>query len=99
MHHDRSRRIRIKADAAGQTHRFCFEVRVLGDAADDLFELMGHMVPRIRRLLAQQDLKSDPHMPGLHIADSLRGGSSDSRSGIVSLPIPRRAEQRILRLP
>jgi hypothetical protein len=47
---------------------------VLGDAAADLFELMGQMVPRIRRLLAQQDLESDPHMPGLHIADSLVRG-------------------------
>ena len=85
-------------DAAGQTHRFNFEVRllgdqvaleaieiirgdpggyefqVLGDAAADLFELMGQMVPRIRRLLAQQHLNSDPHMPGLHIADSLVRG-------------------------
>ena len=85
-------------DAAGKTHRFHFEVRllgdrvaleafelvegapggyqfqVLGDAEQDLFELMGHMVPRIRRLLAQQHLKTEPHMPGLHIADFLVRG-------------------------
>ena len=85
-------------DAAGKTHRFHFEVRllgdrvaleafelvegapggyqfqVLGDAEQDLFELMGQMVPRIRRLLAQQHLKTEPHMPGLHIADFLVRG-------------------------
>jgi hypothetical protein len=85
-------------DAAGQPHRFHFEVRllgdrvaleafelvegapggyqfqVLGDAEQDLFELMGQMVPRIRRLLAQQHLKTEPHMPGLHIADFLVRG-------------------------
>jgi len=85
-------------DAAGQSHRFHFEVRllgdrvslaafelvegapdgyqfqVLGDAERDLFELMGQMVPRIRRLLAQQHLKTEPHMPGLHIADFLVRG-------------------------
>jgi hypothetical protein len=85
-------------DVVGETHRFHFEIRllgdrvaleafelvdgapggyefqVLGDAADDLFELMGHMVPRIRRALAQQHLKPEPHMPGLHIADFLVRG-------------------------
>ena len=85
-------------DAAGEAHRFHFEIRlfgdrvaleafelvdgapggyefqVLGDAADDLFELMGQMVPRIRRALAQQHLKPEPHMPGLHIADFLVRG-------------------------
>ena len=85
-------------DAAGKTHCFHFEVRllgdrvaleafelvggapggyqfqVLGDAEQDLFELMGQMVPRIRRLLAQQHLKTEPHMPGLHIADFLVRG-------------------------
>lgn len=85
-------------DVAGKTHRFHFEVRllgdqvaleafelvdggpggyqfqVLGDAEDDLFELMGQMVPRIRRLLARQHLKTDAHMPGLHIADFLLRG-------------------------
>jgi hypothetical protein len=85
-------------DAAGQPHRFHFEVRllgdrvslealelvegapggyqfqVLGDAEQDLFELMGRMVPRIRRLLAQQHLKTEPHMPGLHIANFLVRG-------------------------
>lgn len=86
------------ADAAGNTHRFHFEVRLLGDKAsleafelvdgaragfqfqvladtqEDLFDLMGRMVPRMRRLLAQQHLKADPHMPGLHIADLLARG-------------------------
>ena len=32
------------------------------------------MVPRIRRLLAQQQLQTEPHMPGLHIADLLVRG-------------------------
>jgi len=93
-------------DAAGQAHRFHFEIRllgdrvaleafelvdgapggyefqVLGDAADDLFELMGQMVPRIRRALAQQHLKPEPHMPGLHIADFLvRGAHQLGRPG------------------
>jgi len=85
-------------DAAGEMHRFHFEVhllgdrvsleafelvdgdpggyqfQVLGDAEDDLFKLMGQMVPRIRRLLAQQHLKTEEHMPGLHIADCLVRG-------------------------
>ena len=85
-------------DAAGTSHRFHFEVRllgdkvslqafelvegdpggyefqVLGDAEADLFELMGQMVPRIRRLLARQHLKTDTHMPGLHIADFMVRG-------------------------
>ena len=85
-------------DAAGDTHRFHFEVhllgdrlsleafelvggapggyqfQVLGDAEEDLFELMGQMVPRIRRLLAQQHLKTDEYMPGLHIANLLVRG-------------------------
>jgi hypothetical protein len=72
-------------DAAGQTHRFHFEVRLLGDqvaldaseiigrdpggyefqvlgyATTDLFELMGQMVPRIRRLLGKRpDLAALP---------------------------------------
>ncbi len=51
-----------------------YQFQVLGDAEQDLFELMGHMVPRIRRLLAQQHLKTEPHMPGLHIADFLVRG-------------------------
>jgi hypothetical protein len=100
-------------DAAGKTHRFHFEVRllgdrvaleafelvegapggyqfqVLGDAEQDLFELMGQMVPRIRRLLAQQHLKPEPNMPGLHIADFLvRGritwdGNEDGRLPVL----------------
>jgi hypothetical protein len=85
-------------DAAGKTHRFHFEVRLLGDrvaleafelvdggsggyqfqvlggAEADLFDLMGQMVPRIRRSIAQQHLKTEPHMPGLHIADFLVRG-------------------------
>lgn len=85
-------------DAVGETHRFYFEVhllgdrvsldafelvdgapggyqfQVLGDAEEDLFALMGQMVPRIRRLLAQQHLTTEPHMPGLHIADLLVRG-------------------------
>jgi hypothetical protein len=85
-------------DAAGETHRFNFEVhllgdrvsleafelvdgatagyqfQVLGDADDDLFDLMAEMVPRIRCLLAQQHLKTEPYMPGLHIADCLVRG-------------------------
>ncbi len=85
-------------DAVGETHRFHFEIRllgdrvalnafelvggvpggyefqVLGDAEADLFELMGQMVPRIRRALARQHLKPEPHMPGLHIADFLVRG-------------------------
>ena len=44
---------------------------MLGHAEDDLFELMGQMVPRIHR---QQHLKTEPHMPGLHIADFLVRG-------------------------
>jgi hypothetical protein len=51
-----------------------YEFQVLGDAEEDLFELMGQMVPRIRRLLGQQHLKIDAHMPGLHIADFLVRG-------------------------
>lgn len=51
-----------------------FEFQVLGDAEDDLFALMGVMVPRIRRLLSQQHLKREPPMPGLHIADFLVRG-------------------------
>jgi len=51
-----------------------YEFQVLGDAEADLFELMGQMVPRIRRLLAQQHLRTEPHMPGLHIADFIVRG-------------------------
>ena len=51
-----------------------YEFQVLGDAEPDLFELLGQMVPRIRRLLAQQHLKTEAHMPGLHIADFLVRG-------------------------
>lgn len=47
---------------------------MLGDAQVDLFDLMGQMVPRMRRLLAQQHLKTDPQMPGLHIAELLARG-------------------------
>ncbi len=51
-----------------------YQFQVLGDAEQDLFELMGQMVPRIRRSLAQPHLKTEPHMPGLHIADLLVRG-------------------------
>jgi hypothetical protein len=51
-----------------------YQFQVLGDAEEDLFELMGRMVPRIRRLLAQQHLKTEAHMSGLHIADFLVRG-------------------------
>jgi len=51
-----------------------YQFQVLGHAEADLFELMGQMVPRIRRLLAQQHLRTEPHMPGLHIADLLVRG-------------------------
>jgi len=51
-----------------------YEFQVLGDAEADLFELMGQMVPRIRRLLARQHLKTEPDMPGLHIADFMVRG-------------------------
>jgi hypothetical protein len=51
-----------------------YQFQVLGDAEEDLFELMGQMVPRIRRLLAQQHLKTEPYMSGLHIADTLVRG-------------------------
>jgi hypothetical protein len=51
-----------------------YEFQVLGDAEADLFGLMGQMVPRVRRLLARQHLNTDPHMPGLHIADSMVRG-------------------------
>ena len=43
----------------------------IGDAEQDLLELMGQMMPRIRRLLAQQHLKTEENMSGLHIADLL----------------------------
>ncbi len=100
------------ADAARITHRFHFEVRllgdrvaleafelvegapggyqfeVLGDTEADLFELMGQMVPRIRRLLAQQHLKTELHMPGLHIADFLvRGRITWDENGDGRLPM------------
>ena len=61
-----------------------YEFQVLGDAADDLFRLMGQMVPRIRRMLSQQHLKTEPHMPGLHIADFMVRGRitwDDKRDG------------------
>lgn len=51
-----------------------YQFQVIGDAEGDLFDLMGQMVQRIRRLLAQQHLKTEPHMPGLHIADTLVRG-------------------------
>ena len=35
-----------------------YQFQVLGDAEEDLFDLMGRMVPRIRRLLSQQHLRT-----------------------------------------
>ena len=65
-----------------------YEFQVLGDAEDDLFELMGPMVPRIRRLLAQQHPKTKPYMPGLHIADFLvRGRITWDDNGDGRLPM------------
>ena len=51
-----------------------YQFQVIGDAEEDLFELMGKMVPRIGRLLAQQHLKTEAHISGLHIADLLVRG-------------------------
>jgi hypothetical protein len=51
-----------------------YQFQVLGRAEEDLFGLMGKLVPRIRRLLAHQHLKTEEHMPGLHIADCLVRG-------------------------
>ncbi len=66
-----------------------YQFQVLRDAEEDLFELMGQMVPRIRRLLAQQHLKTEPHMPGLHIADFLvRGRITWDDNEDVRLPMP-----------
>lgn len=65
-----------------------YQFQVLGDAEEDLFELMGQMVPRIRRLLAQQHLKTEPHMRGLHIADLLVRGRitwDDNEDGRVPM--------------
>jgi hypothetical protein len=65
-----------------------YQFQVLGDAEDDLFALMGVMVPRIRRLLAQQHLNTDPYMPGLHIADCLvRGRISSDLDEDVRMPL------------
>jgi hypothetical protein len=73
-----------RLDGAPGGYRF----QVLGDAEEDLFELMGKMVPRIRRLLSRQHLKSEPHMPGLHIADLLVRGRitwDDNEDGRLSM--------------
>ena len=52
-----------------------YEFQVLGDAEDELFGLMGQMVPRIRRVLARAELRTGaPHMPGLHITDFMVRG-------------------------
>ena len=51
-----------------------FQFQVMGDPDEDLFELMGRMVPRIRKLIGQQHLKPEPYMKGLHIADLLVRG-------------------------
>ena len=50
-----------------------YQFQVLGHAEDDLFELMGQMVARVRRSLAQQHLKTEERF-GLHIADFLVRG-------------------------
>ena len=59
--------------------------QVLGDAEEDLFELMGQMVPRIRRLLAQQHLKTEPQCldcisPIVRVRDQ-RSKRGDLRNG------------------
>jgi hypothetical protein len=51
-----------------------YQLQMLGQAEEDLFDLMGQMVPRIRRMLAQQHLNTEPDVPGLHIADLLVRG-------------------------
>ena len=51
-----------------------YQFQVLGRSEQDLFTLMGQLVSRIRRLLGQQHLKTEPHMAGLHIADFLVRG-------------------------
>ena len=51
-----------------------YQFQALGNAEADLFELIGRLVPRIRGLLAQQHLITEPNMPGLHIADRLVRG-------------------------
>ena len=51
-----------------------YQFQVLGDAEQDLFELLGRLVPRIRRLLGRRHLKVEAHLPGLHIADLLVRG-------------------------
>jgi hypothetical protein len=64
-----------------------YEFQVLGDVEDDLFVLMGQMVPRIRRLVSQQHLTREPHMPGLHIADCLvRGRITSDLDEDVRMP-------------
>lgn len=99
-------------DAAGQFHRFHFEVRllgdrvsldafelvsgfpdgyqfqVIGDAQADIFELMGRMVPRIRRLITQQHLEINQSTRGLRIADLLvRGRVTSSVAHEDQLPV------------
>jgi hypothetical protein len=51
-----------------------YQFQVIGDAEGDLFELMGRLVPRIRRLLGQQHLKAEAGTKALHIADLLARG-------------------------
>jgi len=65
-----------------------YQFQVLGEAEADLFELMGQMVPRIRRLLARRHLVTLPHMQGLHIADStVRGRITWDEHGDDRLPM------------
>jgi hypothetical protein len=65
-----------------------YQFQVLAPAEADLFELMSQMVPRIRRLLAQQHLRAEPDLPGLHIADLLVRGRiawDDAEDGRVPM--------------
>jgi hypothetical protein len=51
-----------------------YQFQVIGDVDGDLFELMGRMVLRIRRLLGQQHLEAEAGTKALHIADLLARG-------------------------
>lgn len=65
-----------------------YEFQVLDDAEADLFDLMGRMIPRIRRLLARQHLRTDDYMPGLHIADLMvRGRITSESNEFARLPV------------
>lgn len=51
-----------------------YQFAVMGEPEGDLFELMGQLVERMRRALAQRHLESDEHYGGLHIRDFLVRG-------------------------